>query len=74
MRIKCEGGTMRVKHEGIGADRVKVEADGSTVRIKCKGGTVCVKHAGRAVGVNREVEGGMECGGDSKGSRLVLPP
>ncbi|KAJ7802135.1 hypothetical protein B0H14DRAFT_2614569 [Mycena olivaceomarginata] len=68
MRIKHEGGTARVKHEGIGADGVKVEAGSGTVRIKCKGGTMRVKRAGGAVGVNREVEGGMDHEGD--GTRL----
>ncbi|KAJ7310078.1 hypothetical protein DFH08DRAFT_974431 [Mycena albidolilacea] len=68
MRIKREGGTARVKHEGISADGVKVEVGSGTVRIKRKGSTMCVKRAGGAVGVNREVEGGMDHEGD--GTRL----
>ncbi|KAJ7301442.1 hypothetical protein DFH08DRAFT_978773 [Mycena albidolilacea] len=65
MRIKREGGTARVKHEGIGADGVKVEAGSGMVRIKRKGGTMRFKRAGGAVGVNHEVEGGMDHEGDS---------
>ncbi|KAJ7846841.1 hypothetical protein B0H14DRAFT_3867592 [Mycena olivaceomarginata] len=68
MHIKREGSTARVKHEGIGADGVKVEAGSGTVRIKHKGGTMRVKRAGGAVGVNHEVEGGMDHEGD--GTRL----